>query len=198
MQAIQYPLPPFAEALGMVPKATPDRHEHDFYSTPAHVVRGLRPFLPERLGDVLDPAAGDGVFQQELGDMAFEWMNIDIRADAKAVECVIESFLGPPDDSMYGFDTIITNPPFNLIEPFIEQAHALKPRRIIYLARLSLLEGKGRFVRIWQRYPPSRVIVLVQRPRFRPDKGSDRWSYAFFCWGDMPPGPAIQWQTGSA
>ena len=172
---------------------TTERHLSDEYLTPKSIVATLRPYLPERLGLTLDPAAGDGVFQEVLGDRAAQWFNIDIRPEAKAQDCVTANYLvtqdrhwtrdGRPVPMPTSFDTIVTNPPFSLITEFLLTSFTVlngwdwivntvrgnyQPwppgKRLAFFARLALLEGTGRLEDLWQ-HPTLRPTAVVTLPR---------------------------------
>jgi hypothetical protein len=168
-----------------------ERHEHDFYQTPWYIVKEIEKFLPADLGDVLDPAAGNGVFQDVLGHKANTWQNVDIRPEASAKGCLTADFLTYCDGLEY--DTIITNPPFSLLDDFIDVALTVwGPERLIYFTRLSALEGVGRYNRIWRHHPPRQVVILPRRPSFTGNGKTDQWAYCWLLWGDVP-GSGIAW-----
>lgn len=167
-----------------------ERRENDFYQTPPLVIRSIIPFLRrEPMGKWLDPSAGDGRFAAELGHLASDtFVSRDLNpAPNQLVPVERQDFLAERlgDQGRYG--TIITNPPFSLIEDFITMALALRPDRVIFLARLSVLGSVGRYKHIWshEHYQLSQLITLAPRPSFT-GGGNDNSEYAWFCWGDMP------------
>ena len=94
------------------------------------------------------------------------------------------------------YDWLITNPPFKLAELFIRRAPAFAKRYAI-LARLSLLESKGRYERIWKQTPPSEVMVFVNRVSFRRGRLAARTEgsatcFAWFVWNGEP-GTSVKW-----
>lgn len=165
------------------------RAEGDLYATPLAIIDTILPYLPKDIGRVLDPAAGDDRFRARLGHLAGEWHSLDIAPGAEGVEAA--DFLAWAHEGYHTrkgtVDTVITNPPFSLIENFIVDGLGMNPKRLIYLARLSVLESGGRYERLWRhaRYQPKRVIILPNRPSFRGKGKTDQWAYAWFCWGDV-------------
>lgn len=56
-------------------------------------------------------------------------------------------FGGPP----FGLvDWVITNPPFNLLDEFIDRGLQIARRGVAFFGRIQLLETVGRYERIWQ------------------------------------------------
>lgn len=171
---------------------TTERATDDYYATPREVIRALRPYLPLSLGNVIDPAAGDNRFCDELGHMATCWWSGDVTPRSRTVNRA--DFF---EQSLFtGVDTIITNPPFNQIERFILHAMTFCPQRVIFLARLGLLASQGRYERIWSRYPVRQVVILSARPSFI-GQGTDNSEYAWFLWGAVP-GQGIAWVPAEA
>lgn len=162
------------------------RHLSDYYPTPIPVIETARALLPANIGLTLDPAAGDGRFGDVLGALTcswpHRWHDFDICPRAPNVQPV--DFLTWDDPTLCP-NTVITNPPFSLIEPFIERTMALQPDRVLFLARLALLEGQSRYRRIWTRWPPSLVAVLTKRPSFTNNGRTDSAAYAWFGWGNL-------------
>lgn len=82
-------------------------------------------------------------------------------------------------------DAIVTNPPFNLFEEFALQALKMAPI-VALMSRTVIVEGVGRFDRLYTPYPPSYVFQYVERvPMFKnrlDRKGSTATSYAWVVW----------------
>lgn len=95
-------------------------------------------------------------------------------------------------------DNIITNPPFNSAEAFVETGVNQVNRKFALLLRLAFLEGANRERTIFSRMPPSRVWVFSERITFYPAgverKGSGTTAYAWFIWDkDAPTGTELKW-----
>ena len=81
---------------------------------------------------------------------------------------------------------IITNPPFNLAEKFITKALSEAKLGVAMLERLSFIEGKDRYARLFKARPPRYVMPFVERlpmVRGRVDENvSSATCYAWFVW----------------
>lgn len=83
-------------------------------------------------------------------------------------------------------DNIITNPPYNSAEAFVERGLNQAGRKFALLLRLAFLEGANRARTVFSKTPPSRVWVFSERITFYPAgmarKGSGTTAYAWFVW----------------
>lgn len=83
-------------------------------------------------------------------------------------------------------NNIITNPPFNSAEGFVNSGVRLARKKSALLLRLAFLEGANRANTIFSQIPPSRVWVFSERITFYPagvqPKGSGTTAYAWFVW----------------
>jgi hypothetical protein len=84
------------------------------------------------------------------------------------------------------FDWVITNPPFNLGEDFINRARKIARRGVAILARTVFIESVGRYERLFQPDPPAVFAQFVERVpmvKGRLDKkASTATGYAWFIW----------------
>ena len=96
-------------------------------------------------------------------------------------------------------DMIITNPPFSMINQFIEHALDLTRRHVIFLARVQLLEGVER-KRLLERSPLRAVYVHSARQATwkngqRLDEHGKRWAttmcLAWFVWDKAYKGEPV-------
>ncbi len=80
------------------------------------------------------------------------------------------------------FQAIVTNPPYRLALPFVEQCLDLLSSDGIatFLLRLGFLATLSRR-ELYDRRPPYEIIVLQRRPSFT-GKGTDGTEYGFFIW----------------
>jgi hypothetical protein len=60
-------------------------------------------------------------------------------------------------------DWTITNPPFNAIEPFIQKALATSRVGVAMLCRTAIIEGEGRYARLFSVSPPTDVLQFSER-----------------------------------
>ena len=100
------------------------------------------------------------------------------------------------------FNWIITNPPFRLAEQFANRALEFAMDGVALLCRLQWLEGGSRYTGLFEKTPPTKVLVFCDRVamvkgRYDPD-ATTATAYAWFIWrrGHMRRkvrGPELQW-----
>jgi len=142
----------------IVPDAA-KRERNDFYRTPEWVTAALmvRETFP---GPILEPACGDGAISKMLEARG----NVVISSD------LVDHGYGTPGvdfmNSLYKVEigSIVTNPPFRLIESFVHRALQIATDKVAILGRLLWLEGAGRRDRIFDGHTPlARVYVISER-----------------------------------
>lgn len=164
--------------------------DNDYYPTPSWATQKLLD-AEKFTGSIWEPACGDGsmsdiiaangfqVYSSDLIDRGFGDTNVDFLKD---------TFLTR-------YDNIITNPPFNLAEEFLDQAYNLANHKIALLLRLSFLEGKGRYKSVYSKFPPSKILVFSSRVTFYPagqvTGGGGTTAYAWYVWDKQYSGPTI-------
>ena len=116
---------------------------HDLYETPSVAVEALLRVLALPRGAIWEPACGRGAIANVL------------RAHGHRVVCTDLVDYGADSTAIYGVDflrttelpadvgSILTNPPFKLINEFIDHALQLCPN-VVMLARLALWESERR------------------------------------------------------
>jgi hypothetical protein len=151
----------------------------DFYPTPDWATYAL--VDNERFeGRIWEPACGDGsmvrvlrdtghpVDASDLFDRGYGEIGVDFLKSTRVVE------------------NIVTNPPYNSAEGFVEAGLRQATRKFCLLLRLAFLEGGNRQRTIFAEIPPSRVWVFSERITFYPAgavvKGSGTTAYAWFVW----------------
>lgn len=151
----------------------------DFYPTPDWATYAL--IENERFeGSIWEPACGDGsmvrvlrdsgrpVEASDLFDRGYGEIGVDFLKSSRVVE------------------NIITNPPYNSAEGFVEAGLRQATHKLCLLLRLAFLEGGNRQRTIFAERPPSRVWVFSERITFYPagaiQKGSGTTAYAWFVW----------------
>ena len=178
-------------AVGAVRNIAPGA---DYYPTPRWATEALLDIIGSSdLGTCLEPAAGGGHMVDVLAERFRETHASDL-CDPEGRGWGGRDFLSaePPAEK---YDWLITNPPFTLVERFVSRA-PLFAERFAFLARLSLLEGKGRLRTLWSRMPPTQVAVFSKRVvmvkgRLPPPQVAGAIAYAWFIWGDG-------WREGGA
>jgi hypothetical protein len=151
----------------------------DFYPTPDWATYAL--IDNERFeGRIWEPACGDGsmvrvlrdtgrpVDASDLFDRGYGEVGVDFLTSSRQIE------------------NIVTNPPFNSAEGFVEAGLRQATHKLCLLLRLAFLEGGNRQRTIFAEKPPSRVWVFSERITFYPAgavmKGSGTTAYAWFVW----------------
>jgi len=141
----------------------------DFYASPYAALPPLLVAEGCKLPRVLwEPAAGNGALAIPLRNRGFETYATDLN-DWGCPHCETQvDFLG---DLAAAFGDvlkhrheqvgIVTNPPFNIIEEFVERAVAMSPY-VALLCRLAFLESEGR-MKWWKRVGLRRVHIIAER-----------------------------------
>jgi len=151
----------------------------DFYPTPDWATHAL--VENERFGGrIWEPACGDGTMARvlsdtgrpvdasDLYDRGYGEIGVDFMKSTRTVE------------------NIVTNPPYNSAEGFVEAGLRQTTHKLCLLLRLAFLEGANRQRTIFATTPPARVWVFSERITFYPAgaevKGSGTTAYAWFVW----------------
>ena len=151
----------------------------DFFPTPEWATHAL--IDNERFeGDIWEPACGNGSMARVLEATGNRVIASDLF-DRGYGEAGID-FLSP--DRIV--DNIVTNPPYNAAEGFVQSGLRASRKKFALLLRLAFLEGANRERTIFSKTPPSRVWVFSERITFYPagavQKGTGTTAYAWFVW----------------
>jgi hypothetical protein len=151
----------------------------DFYPTPDWATGAL---IDNECfeGRIWEPACGDGTMARVLRDTGrpvdasdlynrgYGEIGIDFLNESRTVE------------------NIVTNPPYNCAEGFVEAGLRQSTHKLCLLLRLAFLEGANRQRTIFANTPPARVWVFSERITFYPAgaivKGTGTTAYAWFVW----------------
>lgn len=168
-----------------------DRAAEDWYVEPASVVDALLDV--ERFDGVsLDPACGGGNVPRQFHARGLACFGSDITD--RGYGLVNTDFFDRGEE----YDNIVSNPPYGIIERFIDHALALTTGKVAILARLAFLEGQKRrpmflntpLARVWV---SSRRVSMPPGGRDVPAKGGSI-AYAWFVWDHSHTGqPALGW-----
>lgn len=166
------------------------RHEakdsRDDFPTPPWATRALIEHVigPENIARAacLEPACGNGHMAKVLNEYFANMTCSDIHPYGYGE---VRDFLN--DTSAFDVvDWVITNPPFRLAEEFFLKAMAHSRKGVALLTRTTFIESVGRFNRIFNVTPPSKVAQFVERVpmvKGRLDaKASTATSYAWIIW----------------
>ncbi|HEX8584284.1 MAG TPA: hypothetical protein VF680_07735 [Allosphingosinicella sp.] len=163
----------------------------DFYPTPAWATHAL--IDNEKFeGEIWEPACGNGAMSEVLERTGNRVISSDLFDRAYGVAG--EDFLTSPRTS----DNIVTNPPYNSAEGFVEAGLQKSRNKFALLLRLAFLEGGNRQRTIFTKCPPTRVWVFSERITFYPlnaeRKGSGTTAYAWFVWDKRADvGTELRW-----
>jgi hypothetical protein len=163
----------------------------DFFPTPAWATHAL--IDNERFeGEIWEPACGNGAMSEVLALTGQKVSSSDLF-DRGYGEAGID-FLAPARRAA----NIVTNPPYNAAEGFVQSGLKAADRKFALLLRLAFLEGANRQRTIFTDAPPSRVWVFSERITFYPagavQKGSGTTAYAWFVWDkDVASGTELKW-----
>lgn len=165
-----------------------ERATADWYVEPRWCVEALLDAEPVE-GLCWDPSCGGGNIPKTLIARGIPCLASDI-ADRGYGETEVD-FLTSRREMV---DTIISNPPYGIIEDYIRHGLTMARHKVILLARLALLEGVKRRS-LFLKTPLARVWVASRRISMPPG-GTDiqakggSIAYAWFVWDKTHCGPA--------
>ncbi len=142
----------------------------------------------------LEPACGAGHMDKVLREYFGETAASDIFDYGYGK---VADFLTAPY-AVDSVDWVITNPPFNAAEQFVERARQVARQGVAILARTVFIESVGRYERLFKPTPPACFAQFVERVpmvKGRLDrKASTATGYAWFVWTDGEPRkPELVW-----
>jgi hypothetical protein len=172
-------------------KRSADLDGPDFFPTPAWATHALMD-NESFTGSIWEPACGDGSMSRVIESYDNKVSSSDLYDRGYGESGV--NFL--TSDLM--FDNIITNPPYNSAEGFVESGLKKSRQKFALLLRLAFLEGVNRQKTIFLKNPPSRVWVFSERITFYASgavqKGSGTTAYAWFVWDkSAKQGTELKW-----
>ena len=139
---------------------TASRQENDFYPTPPDVTRALLgQFKFDHL--IHEPAAGNLAMTRVLEDFGHEVVSTDLVVRA---EGVIEQDFLKLESSISS--TVITNPPFNIANQFIEHGMGDLELDVMALLLKSTYWQARRRHDLFCRFTPKIIMPLLWRPDF--------------------------------
>lgn len=166
---------------GIKPTArrTADLDGPDFFPTPAWATKALLA-VEIFVGPVWEPACGDGAMAKVLAAHGYEVAASDLY----------DRGYGGAGTNFLTADrrvaNIVTNPPYNSAEQFIDAALRQATGKVAMLLRLAFLEGVSRHRTLFKVNPPSRVWAFSERVTFAPAGSSittgGTTAYAWFVW----------------
>lgn len=163
----------------------------DYFPTPAWATQAL--MANESFeGEIWEPACGNGAMSEVLASKGNRVISSDLY-DRGYGEAGVDFLTAPRKVA-----NIVTNPPYNSAEGFVEAGLAKADRKFALLLRLAFLEGANRQRTIFTKCAPSRVWVFSERITFYPagavQKGTGTTAYAWFVWDkDAADGTELKW-----
>ena len=157
------------------------REENDYYKSDPKTIS-----LLEKYGLLIDDkywecACGDGALSNRLIELGYDVYSSDLF-DRGYGDIGID-FL---KQNKKWDGSIITNPPFSLLEDFILKGLELAKNRCYIFARINTLESKRRYDKIFKDNPPLYVCQFVKRIKCyrvnHPNPQCSAISYAWFIW----------------
>lgn len=183
---------------------TRERVKNDFYATPRIATEAILNMIDLK-GSILEPAAGQGHISVVLKEKYpySEIVSTDLVQREERFGVHIEggiNFL--THDYKRSFDNIITNPPFNIAQEFIERALQIANDKVVMFAKIQLLEGNKR-KEMFNNAPLKCVYVFSKRVNplrngeELDEKGKQWASTMCFAWFVFEKGyenePIIRW-----
>lgn len=139
------------------------RVDNDFYAThPSALESFLKKLREDRVElsyDIWECSCGQGHLSEVLKNWGYNVRSSDLINRGYGE---IKDFLAT-ESLEYNFD-ILTNPPYNLAEKFIEKGMELlgKERKLILFLKIQFLESKKR-LELFKKFPPKYVYVHSER-----------------------------------
>ena len=175
---------------------TRGRVENDFYATHPDSVRALLE-VEEIIYPALEPACGEGHISKLLDEYRTKSFDLINRGYGNPdTDFLTNDFIGE-------YNTVITNPPFNLFQEFVEKALKIANNKVIMFGKLQALEGQKRATFL-EKTPLKKVYVFKKRQQpmrngkeFDEKTGkkmSSTMAFAWYVWEIGYKGePIIKW-----
>jgi len=170
------------------------RDGKDFYPTPPNAVHDL---LSVELFNnwIWECACGSGAISRILWKKGYNTIDTDLY-DYGCGESGIDFLTAKEVEYPFDYD-IITNPPYNLAEKFLEKALLLRAEKVAFLLKLAFLEGQKRS-KLLKSSPLKKVWVFSKRLTMtrngEPQRSTGMIAFAWFIWEKNYIGsPTIGW-----
>lgn len=162
------------------------REENDFYATPPKEVLNILQH-EEMVGTILEPCCGmghmvEGILKSDITNKIIATDLIDRGYGETGLDFLSESY---PYVKEIG--TVIINPPFKLIERFVNKSIEIAENKVILFARNQFVESESRYENIFANNPPSRIYQYVDRVACAKDGDfnkpmSSNMAFSWFVW----------------
>lgn len=168
-------------------KPAGDRIANDAYYTDPGDAKLCVAALPELgPGLLVDPCVGGGAFTEQLRrrwpDRHVFGVDIDRTAGGRKFcsRFDVDDFRTWKVWTPEPIAAVVSNPPFNMFEEFVERSLELAPV-VGMLLRINALGGQDRRA-WWVKHRFAVKHIMPDRPSFSGMKGTDATEYAFFVW----------------
>ncbi len=145
----------------------------DFFRTPRALTEELLRHAKFE-GVIWEPACGDGAISEVLKEKGYSVISSDLYDRGYGEQ---KDFL---KESPEGIDNIITNPPFNIADKFLEHALNVANKKVAMLFPIRYLSGKSR-KKIFDSWPISKLIVIPYKVDFT-GGNNPMFEVAWFVW----------------
>lgn len=183
--------------LGASNHSDKERELYDYYATDPKAAVLLME-QEEFSAVIFEPACGEGHLAEQFKKAGYHVVASDLIK--RNYDCYVQNFFDIPTDPKWKCD-IVTNPPYNKAQEFIEHALNLVDDgfKVCMFLKIQFLEGKKRR-ELFKKYPPKTVYVSSSRIRcamngdFENAIKSSAVCYAWFVWVKGYHGdPVIKW-----
>jgi hypothetical protein len=192
-------------------KNNKEREEKDYYATPTPEVLNILNTLGYNFSNqtILEPCVGGGHMAEGINQYIENNNQFLVRRLGTDVQN--RGFDDPYWNLGYGFDfladdypydkvdVIIMNPPYSILEPFLIRALEIAQDKLIVLCRMQVLEGEGRYTKIFANNPPTDIYQYVDRIQCwkngKLPEGSSAQGYCWVVWDKSNPAeyPRLHW-----
>ena len=192
-------------------KNNKERAELDYYATPTAEVINILETLGYDFTEqvILEPCVGGG--HMVAGIQNYLDNHNQTAAALKGSDFLDRGFRSTKWQLQYGLDflddeypidkadVIIMNPPYATIEPFLIRALEIVQDKLIVLCRTQVLEGSGRYEKIFKENPPTDIYQYVDRIQCWKDgvkpAGTSAQAYCWLVWDKKAPAaaPKLHW-----
>ena len=194
-------------------KNNKEREEKDYYATPTEEVLNILNELQFDFTNqsILEPCIGGGHMAQGILEYLFknnqepkQLIGTDIQnRDFDNHNFHWNTTYGldflADDYPFQKVDIVIMNPPYSTLEPFLIRGLEIAQDKLIVLCRMQVLEGEGRYKKIFLNNPPSDIYQYVDRIQCwkngEKPTGSSAQGYCWVVWdkNDKPEHPRLHW-----
>ena len=192
-------------------KNNKEREELDYYATPTAEVTNILETLGYDFSGqkILEPCVGGGhmvagiqkyldAHQQTAAALkGTDFKDREFRSNRWELQYDLD-FLAD-DYPIDKADVIVMNPPYATIEPFLIRALEIAQDKLIVLCRTQVLEGSGRYEKIFKDNPPTEIYQYVDRIQcwkggVKPT-GTSAQAYCWLVWDKKAPAaaPKLHW-----